>query len=136
MRWITIAAVAGAAALLAAAALAAVPLVRLSTDPYTNPTSQHATEVEPDTFAAGSTIVATFQVGRFTNGGSSNIGFATSTNAGSTWTNGFLPGTTVYATPPGPFGRASDPSVAYDAKHNAWIISMLALNEPAPTSVA
>jgi hypothetical protein len=40
-------------------------LVQLSADPYTNPTSQHQTEVEPDTFAYGSTIVAAFQAGRF-----------------------------------------------------------------------
>src|SRR5437879_13054882 len=36
---------------------ATVPLTKLSSDPYTNSTSQHATEVEPDTFAFGSTSV-------------------------------------------------------------------------------
>src|SRR2546430_17089442 len=56
-------------------AFAQVTLLQLSSDPYTNPTSQHKTEVEPDTFAAGSTIVSAFQVGRFFNGGASNIGF-------------------------------------------------------------
>ena len=35
----------------AGTAQANVPLTRVSTDPFTNPTSQHATEVEPDTFA-------------------------------------------------------------------------------------
>ena len=34
---------------LAAPAFAAPTLLRLSTDPYTNTTSQHQTEVEPDT---------------------------------------------------------------------------------------
>jgi hypothetical protein len=29
---------------------AAVPLTRVSNDPYTNAASQHRTEVEPDTF--------------------------------------------------------------------------------------
>jgi hypothetical protein len=48
----------------AAPGLAAVPLTRVSTDPYTNTTSQHRTEVEPDTFVAGNTIVSAFQVGR------------------------------------------------------------------------
>jgi hypothetical protein len=104
-----------------------VALTRLSTDPYTNSTSQHATEVEPDTYAFGSTIVSAIQVGRFNNGGSSNIGFATSSNGGSTWTSGFLPGTTTFATPPGTFDRLSDPSVAYDAAHNVWLISYLGL---------
>src|SRR5947209_3320337 len=107
---------------------AGVTLVRLSSDPYTNSTSQHKTEVEPDNYAFGSTIVATTQVGRFFNGGSSNVGWATSTNSGSTWQHGFLPGTTVYATPPGPFARVSDPAVAYDAAHSTWLISSLAIS--------
>src|SRR5438132_77610 len=100
-------------------AFASEQLVQLSSDPYTNKTSQHKTQVEPDTFAFGNTIVSVFQSGRFFNGGGSNIGWATSNNAGETWTHGFLPGTTIYATPPGPdkYHRVSDPSVAYDARH-------------------
>ncbi|HET8852927.1 MAG TPA: sialidase family protein, partial [Ktedonobacteraceae bacterium] len=101
--------------------------LRLSTDPYTNTTSQHKTEVEPDTFASGSTIVSAFQVGRFFNGGASNIGFATSTDGGKTFTSGFLPSSTVFATPPGIYPRASDPSVAFDAKDGAWLISWLGI---------
>jgi hypothetical protein len=104
-----------------------VAITRISSDPYTNPTSYHATEVEPDTFSFGSTIVAAFQVGRFTNGGASNIGFATSNDGGATWTHGFLPGTTVFATPAGIYPRASDPSVAFDATHGVWMISWLGL---------
>src|SRR5690348_12077933 len=68
-------------------AFASVTLVQLSSDPYTNSTSQHKTEVEPDTFAFGSTFVSTFQVGRFFNGGASNIGFATSTDGGKSFTS-------------------------------------------------
>lgn len=108
-------------------------LTQISSDPYTNKTSNHKTEVEPDTFAFGNTIVSAFQVGRFFDGGSSNIGWATSTNGGETWTHGFLPSTTVFATPAGIYDRASDASVAYDAKHKAWIISYLGLRHPAPT---
>lgn len=107
-------------------AFAAVPIVQISAnDPYTNTTSQHQTEVEPDTFSFGSTIVSAFQVGRFNDGGGSNIGWATSTNGGSTWTNGFLSGITVFAG--GTYDRVSDPVVAYDAKHNVWLISSLPL---------
>ncbi len=109
-------------------ALANVALIQVSSDPYTNPTSQHQTEVEPDTFSFGSTIVETSQVGRFFDGGASNIGWATSTNSGSTWTNGFLPGITKFQGA-GPYDRVSDPVVAYDAKHNVWMISSLALLE-------
>ncbi len=108
-------------------AFANAPLtnVRISTDPYTNSTSQHQTEVEPDTFSFGSTIVSAFQVGRFNDGGSSNIGWATSTDQGVTWVHDFLPGTTTFATPPGSWGRVSDAAVAYDALHGVWMINYL-----------
>jgi BNR repeat-like domain len=109
-------------------AFAAVPIVQISSDPYTNSTSQHKTMVEPDTFSFGSTIVSAIQSGRFTDGGASNIGWATSTNGGGSWTNGFLPGTTVFATPAGPYNRVSDPTVAYDAAHNTWMIASLAIS--------
>jgi hypothetical protein len=100
------------------------PPLQLSSDPYTNSDSQHQTELEPDTYAFGSTIVAAFQAGRFSDGGSSNIGWATSRDKGATWKSGFLPGTTQFAG--GQYARVSDPSVAYDAAHQTWIISSLA----------
>src|SRR5947209_3928113 len=108
----------------------AFTLVQLSSDPYTNTTSQHKTEVEPDTLSSGLTIVSAFQVGRFFNGGASNIGFATSTDGGRNFTSGFLPSSTVFATPPGTYPRASDPSVAFDAKDKAWLISWLGIVTP------
>jgi hypothetical protein len=117
------------------AAATGVSLRQLSSDPYTNTTSQHQTEVEPDSYAKGSTIVAATQVGRFTDGGSSNIGWATSTNNGTTWKSGFLPGTTVYTTPAGQYDRVSDPSVAYDAAHKLWMISSLAITNGIGTPV-
>src|SRR5579885_3636119 len=110
--------------------LAAEQLTQISSDPYTNPTSNHKTQVEPDTFAFGSTIVSAFQSGRFFNGGASNIGFATSLDGGMTWTHGFLPSSTVFAKPKGVYDRASDASVAYDAKHNVWMISWLGIHAP------
>src|SRR5437660_1383834 len=107
---------------------ATVPLTKLSSDPYTNSTSQHATQVEPDTFAFGSTVVAAVQTGRFFDGGASNICWSTSTNNGSSWTNGCLPGITKFEGG-GPYDRVSDPAVAYDAAHNVWMISSLAILE-------
>jgi len=80
--------------------------VRVSTDPFTNTTSQHRTQVEPDTFSFGSTIVSAFQSGRFFDGGASDIGWATSTDGGSNWTHGFLPGITKFEKN-GPFDRVS-----------------------------
>ena len=109
-----------------APASAAVPLTQLSSDPFTNTSSQHRTEVEPDTFSFGSTIVSAFQVGRFFDGGSSDIGFATSNDSGATWQNSFLPGISRYFGA-GPYDRASDPSVTFDARHGVWLISSLAL---------
>src|SRR5690349_17672034 len=100
----------------ASRALANVALKQVSSDPYTNATSYHATEVEPDTYASGATLVSAFQAGRFFDGGSSNIGWATTANGGSTWSHGFLPGTTAFSTPAGPFARISDPAVTYEAK--------------------
>src|SRR6266702_3776807 len=109
------------------AASSSVQLRQLSSDPYTNSSSQHQTEVEPDTYAFGSTLVTAFQAGRFySGGGSSNIGWATSTDQGTTWKHGFLSGITVYAG--GMYNRASDPAVAYDAAQNSWLISSLALS--------
>jgi hypothetical protein len=106
---------------------AGVQLLQISSDPFTNSTSQHATEVEPDTFAFGSTIVSAFQVGRFFSGGASDIGFATSTNGGKSFTSGFLPGTTPFSTPAGIYARTSDPTVAFDARDGVWLISFLGL---------
>ncbi|HET7243347.1 MAG TPA: sialidase family protein [Streptosporangiaceae bacterium] len=107
------------------AASAAVSLTRVSGDVYTDAQAQHRTEVEPDTFAFGSTIVSAFQVGRVFGGGASNIGWATSRDGGATWSHGYLPGITGNGG--GPFGQASDASVAYDAKHKVWLISSLGI---------
>jgi len=105
---------------------ASVALTKLSSDPYSNSTSQHATEVEPDTFAFGSTIVSAFQVGRIVGGGAADIGFATSTDGGATWSSGFLPGITTFQDG-GSFSAASDASVAYDAAHAMWLIASLGI---------
>jgi hypothetical protein len=93
----------------------------ISTDPYRNAASQHATEVEPDTASFGSTVVAVFQVGRIADGGAASIGWATSRNAGRTWTHGYLPGLTPFSKPAGPWPRITDPSIAYDALHGVWL---------------
>jgi BNR repeat protein len=119
------AAFAAAPAQAAAAPRAGVALTQVSSDPYTDSQAQHATEVEPDSFSFGSTIVSTFQVGRIFGGGASNIGWSTSADGGTTWTHGFLPDTT--GNTGGPYTAASDATVAYDAAHGEWIISFLGL---------
>jgi hypothetical protein len=108
---------------MSSAASANVPFKNVSHDPFTNLAGNlwHQTQVEPDTFGWGSTIVAVFQTGRYTDGGSDDTGWATSTDAGATWHHGFMPGITAESNPPGPYLRVSDPSVAYDPKHKVWL---------------
>jgi hypothetical protein len=119
-------------ALLGASATA---LTRLSSDPYIGGFGQHATEVEPDTYQWGSTILAAHQVARSSAQGAMNIGWEFSRDAGRTWQGGFLPGITVVAGGPDP--RASDPSVSYDARHGVWLIQTLAFgNTPEKVVVA
>jgi len=121
--------VVGGLAVAASVYAGSVVATPISSDPYTNQTSQHRTQLEPDSFGYGNTVVATFQTGRFFDGGSSNIGWATTTNAGRTWTTGMLPATTIFATPAGPWARISDPAVAYDPQDNVWMISTLAIDD-------
>jgi hypothetical protein len=100
---------------------------QISRDPYRNPQSQHDTQVEPDSFAFGSSVLAVVQSGRIFNGAAANIGVSFSRNRGVTWTRSFLPGTTPFASPAGTWPRISDPSVAYDAQHRVWLVASLAV---------
>ncbi len=87
--------------------------------------AQHETQVEPDSFAHGSTVVTVFQSGRFDEGGAVNVGFSTSLDAGRTWRSGFLPGLSIFSSPPGQSFAVSDPVVAYDAVHRWWLAATL-----------
>ncbi len=103
-------------------ARAETKLKKLSTDTFTNSYSEHKTEVEPHIYAYGSTIVSAFQVARWYSGGGADIGFSTSTDGGTTWVHGYLPGLTQNYKG-GSFYTASDPAVIYDAKHGVWMIN-------------
>src|SRR5687767_15088028 len=119
------------AVVLVPGAQAAVPLLKVSSDPYNDAQSQHQTQVEPDTFQWGSTIVAAFQSGRSfpaATGGASNIDWATSKNGGVTWTTGKLPMTTTDTG--GPWQKATDPVVGFSSRHNAWLISFMGITGP------
>ena len=74
---------------------------RLSRDPFTDEDGQHQTQVEPSSFAVGSTIVTAFQAGRMVDGGASGIGFATSKDGGAHWRSGYLPSLTTVSSPAG-----------------------------------
>jgi hypothetical protein len=102
--------------------------IRISADGLSTAGAQHATEVEPDAAASGSTIVSAFQVGRFFDGGAAAIGFATSLNAGRTWRSGLLPALTTSTAPAGEAARATDPAVAFDSAHHRWLVESLTLS--------
>lgn len=114
-------------AVLGGSPAAAAPAPRqISVDSITNGSSQHATQVEPDTFSFGRTVVAAFQNGRNFAGSSAAIGVSVSHNGGHSWrSRTYLPALTIFAEPAGPFVAATDPSVAYDARHRRWLISTL-----------
>ncbi len=60
-------------------------ITEISSDTFGNSVpGQHATEVEPGTYAWGNTIVSAFQVARISSGGGADVGFATSTDGGKT----------------------------------------------------
>ena len=101
----------------------------LSRDTFANEGSQHRTQVEPDSFAAGSTIVTVFQVARFIDGGAAGIGFATSRDRGRSWRSGILPGLSIFSAPPGPATAITDPAVAYDAARRTWVVATLGISE-------
>src|ERR1700680_3488380 len=66
-------------------ASAQASLARISVDNLTNTDSDHKTEVEPDTFAWGSTIVSAFHVARRPGSagwGSGDVGYSTSIDGG------------------------------------------------------
>ena len=102
---------------------------QLSRDTTTDVRAQHETQVEPDSAAAGRTVVTVFQSGRQASGGAAGIGWATSTNAGASWRSGFLPGVTMFSTPPGESTVATDPVVAWDAAHGTWLAVTLGISE-------
>lgn len=106
---------------------ATLPLTQVSSDSFTNAGSQHATEVEPGSFAFGSTIIASFQVGRISGGGAADIGYAISNDGGSTWQNGLLPGLTTFQGA-GTNSAVSDTQVIYDARHGVWMIASLPIS--------
>jgi hypothetical protein len=113
-----------------------VAVNQLSSDPFTSAIAQHATEVESSTFSWNNTIVTAFQQGRYFNGGgSSDNGWATSTDGGATWKHGSLPGLTKTGGM-GKYDRATDAAVAYDAKHQYWLIANLPLYNTGGSSTA
>lgn len=110
-------------------------LIKVSADRFTAAGFQHNTEVEPQTYSFGNTVISAFQVGRVgTQGvGSEDIGWSTSFDGGSTWQHGVLPGITKGQNPNNKYDAVSDPSVAFDAAHGVWLIASLPLSNSLPS---
>lgn len=91
-------------------------LTQISIDRTTDPRGQHRTEVDPSQAAFGNTIVSTFQDGELTTNGAVKVGWATSHDGGLTWKHGYIPGTTM---------DFWVQVVAFDRKHDTWLITMM-----------
>ena len=100
---------------------------RLAVDRLRTTEFRHGTHVEPDTLSFGSTLVAVYQVGRAPapGGSAAAIGFSTTRDGGRTWRSGLLPRLTRNNRPQGEWARASDPVIAYSARHGVWLASSL-----------
>jgi hypothetical protein len=102
-------------------ASANVTVTQVSHDIYTDTQAQHNTEVEPDIFVFGSTIVSAFQVGRVFGGGASNIGWATSTDGGASWNSTVLVSSISHHTVAGPLREEPLPSAEADAAGTVYV---------------
>ncbi len=112
-------------------------------DPFADGLGYHSSAEEPSIasaanparaqgpLASSSTIIATQQVGRIYDGGSSDIGYEISVDGGKSWTQGNLPLTVQGGqadTCGGPLNRGSDTVTVYDKKHDVWLVSTLGLS--------
>jgi hypothetical protein len=105
----------------------ATPLVT----PPVYPPYESDTAVEPSIAsnpANALNAVAVYQQGRDPNGGSADIGFATTTDGGQHWVSGNLPGVTDVVTPGVVYNHASDPVVTF-GPNNLVYANYLELNE-------
>ena len=95
--------------------------IRLGNDPSQLPSNQRA-QAEPH-IARHATdadfLAATFQEGRYTDGGAIDCGYAISHDGGLTWSRALTPGVTTVVG--GPYLRATDPVAAIDLNSNVFL---------------
>jgi hypothetical protein len=108
-------------------------LQRVSEDNIVDGAALHQSEVQPSLATDGThkTLVGAFEVGRIFNGGSSAIGWTTSSDGGTGWHDGLLPLTVASkqaTTGAGTLWRAADPSAAYDDNSGTWLIASTGLD--------
>ena len=89
---------------------------------------QPDTEIEPSVAVNPTNpknVVTVYQLSRIADGGDATNGFATSFDAGKTWTSGALPGLTNFPGQTGPFERASDAVVAFGPDGTVYANSLV-----------
>lgn len=97
------------------------PNIRLGDDPPQLPAGMTA-QAEPHIARSVTNddfLTATFQEGRFTDGGAVDVGYSVSHDGGLTWSRALLPNLTMAFN--GPYFRATDPVVSYDLSGNIYI---------------
>ena len=95
--------------------------IRLGDDPAALPPTRRS-QAEPHIARAPGDpdfLLATFQEGRFGNGGAANCGYSVSHNGGLTWTRALIPNLTTLTG--GPYERATDPVAGVDLAGNAYL---------------
>lgn len=103
------------------------PNIRLGDDPPALPPMLRA-QAEPHlarSVTDTNLLVATFQEGRYTDGGAVNCGYAVSEDGGATWSRGLIPHL-VSALDGGPFTRVSDPVAGVD-RDNTILLNTLGI---------
>jgi hypothetical protein len=101
--------------------LRVAPNLRLGNDPGGLPPNMRAqaephiarSQVDPDF------LVATFQEGRFTDGGAVDCGYSVTQDGGLSWTRTLIPGLTTASG--GPYPRATDPVVGIDLDDGVFL---------------
>ena len=103
------------------------PNVRLGDDPPALPSTQRA-QAEPHIVRAAanhSYLLATFQEGRYAQGGSAvNCGYSVSRDGGITWSRALIPGLTPSSG--GPYPRATDPVAGVALNGQAYLNTLAA----------
>lgn len=105
------------------------PNVRLGDDPAALPATQRS-QAEPHlarSVADTNLVVATFQEGRFTDGGAVDCGYAVSRDGGQSWARRLIPHLIV-SVDGGAFDRASDPVAGVDLEGTIYL-NTLAIRE-------
>ena len=105
--------------------------IRLGDDPPELPAARHA-QAEPHaarSFRDPGLVLATFQEGRFEDGGAVGCGYAVTRDGGATWERRWIPGL-VQAVDGGVFDRASDPVAAVGADGTLWLNTLGLRNTP------